>query len=205
MVEANLTMDFGLDGRAYHELDLYEHFVWAERCRAYGIFPNDRDDRNAYLAFKSADRIRALEARGPTYGIPLSVQRSLDRKRGEYLREERKHFKSLGGMETLLYSFGRDVYSQYEAVFNLHGVVLMRIAANLAQQFFTPDLKAPGSLSKAIALVSDSMGKTRDQARFFPKFHVQICIVLAHDCNCCRVIVKLKIHSIAKPAFSTEQ
>lgn len=159
MAKPELVMDLGFVGRAYRDLDPYEQFAWADRLRAYCIFPNVEAERNAYLACRTAYRIRSLESVGPTYAIPAKLRRYREKGRTKYLKEERRYFGSVGGIDALLNSYGLEVYKQYEDIFMLNSVDLSRIAFNLIQLHSTEGVKAPASVTKAVALASDASPK----------------------------------------------
>lgn len=156
MKKAELVMRLGFGDRAYHDLDAFERFVWAERLRAYCIFPNDTVGRNRYQACKSAYRIQGLESQGPKSRFPrkLGYLRAVNRAR--YLREERAFFRSVGGTDALLTSYGLDIYKEYERISTIQCWHLMRIAFNLMQLHNTTGLRAPQSLAKAVGIVTDS-------------------------------------------------
>lgn len=165
MANPNLIMKLGLGRRAYRDLDAFERFVWAERLRAYCIFPTDADQRNAYQACKSAQRIQGLESAGPKYIFPESLDHHRVADKSRYLPEERTFFRSVGGMNTLLRSYGLSIYKDYESVSTTQCFAVLRIFLNLAQQHNTPSLLAPGSLAKAVGIFADSFPHTKTQEK----------------------------------------
>ncbi|PJI42170.1 hypothetical protein [Ferrovibrio sp.] len=170
MTDEALVMNLGLGARAYVDLDDYERFVFAERLRAYCLFPKDEMERNSYLVCKSAYRLEGFNAEGPHKAVPKELRRLRSANRSKYLSEERRFYRTYDGDSAVLWSYGLELYEQYEERFNLQAIRLASVFLTLLKLDQTQEVRSSLSLAKATQLLcSDKTKKKRSETDNEPK------------------------------------